>query len=42
MVLRLNFDGFGAIVGPGFASDVSDSCFWITPFILEPEEVNFK
>ncbi len=42
MITRVNFAGHGAITSLSFSSDVSDTCTWMTPLVLEPEEIDFQ
>lgn len=35
-LLRLQVKGSGAMVQIGFTTDISESCLWITPYILPP------
>ena len=41
ILLSLEFDpGFFGVNhdGGGFSTDISDTCHWLTPFVLEPED----
>ena len=41
MLLKVRFAGFGAITSLSFASDMSDSCTWMTPLSHEMEDISF-
>ena len=41
MIPRINLTGFGLIMDMGFSSDVSDTCTWMTPLVIEPDEIDF-
>jgi len=36
LIVYLKLKGSGAFYQPGFSTDVSESCAWITPFIKPP------
>ena len=39
MLLNLQFNGAGIHHdGGGFSTDISETCHWLTPFVLEPED----
>ena len=38
---RVDFAGHGVIIDLAFSSDVSDTCTWMTPLVLEPKEIAF-
>ena len=39
VLLSVNFKGFGINHdGGGFSTDISDTCHWMTPFVIEPED----
>jgi hypothetical protein len=39
ILLNLQFNGFGIHHdGGGFSTDISETCHWLSPFVLEPED----
>ena len=39
MILNLQFNGAGIHHdGGGFSTDISETCHWLTPFVLEPDD----
>lgn len=41
VLLHLNFNGKGINHdGGGFSTDISETCHWLTPFVLEPGDFN--
>lgn len=38
MIQAIDFAGSGVFFQPGFSTDLGESCSWITPFVLEPDE----
>ena len=38
MVPQIQFYGHGVHYGPGFSTDLSENCVWLTPFVSEPKD----
>ena len=39
MLLNMQFNGAGIHHdGGGFSTDISETCHWLTPFVLEPDD----
>jgi hypothetical protein len=35
LIMKVNFPGYGAYTEHGFATDISDTCVWMSPLSVE-------
>ena len=38
MIARIRFPGYGAFIDPGFSTDLSETCTWLSSFVKEPDD----